>query len=223
MTAHSLAEVIRKGLDSRLDNVHTAMPCKVLAYDPTTMTVNCEPQVQRPIFDDDDVVVYEDLPALMNVPVAYLRGTSSQFAITWPLAPGDHVLVIFCEQDISGWRNTGGKSRPEYLRTHGLHSGIAIPCVGPNLDIIPAAAQPAMVITATELLLGSMAATMHVALAEMVSQRFGELYSVVAGWTPVANDGGAALKAAFTAGLTSLGWSTTGVAPIPGALTVKAV
>lgn len=97
--------------------------------------------------------------------------------VAWPgaWAAGDSCLVVFCEESFAKWFATGSVEQPEVLRRHGLH-GVCIPLVARGGQ-----------------------AVQFVALANLVDAQLAALKSAIAGWTPVPNDGGAALKAALTA------------------------
>lgn len=96
--------------------------------------------------------------------------------VLWPGAwsPGDTCLLVFCEESFAKWWDTSSVEPPEVLRRHGLHA-VCIP-------IVARAAQ----------------AVEFVALANLVDAQLDALKQAIVGWTPVASDGGAALKTALT-------------------------
>jgi hypothetical protein len=90
-------------------------------------------------------------------------------------ASGDRCLLVFCEESASKWFATGSVEPPEVLVRHGLHA-----------ICVPFGAAPGQ-------------AVQFVALANLVQAQLQALADAIAGWTPVPNDGGAALKLALTA------------------------
>lgn len=96
--------------------------------------------------------------------------------VAWPgaWAAGDSCLLVFCEESFSKWFDTGSVEQPEVLRRHGLHA-VCIP-------LVARAGQ----------------AVQFVALANLVNAQLAALKSAIADWTPVPNDGGAALKVKLT-------------------------
>ena len=138
----SLAEIMRLAMDSRLLDLHVALPCRVEKYDAATQTVEVFPMVRRALTDTDGGTQNEDLPILPNVPVLFPR--SANFSATWPISPGDFVLVIFCSSAIGTWRATGQLSDPIDLRRHDLSHAVAIPGVAPDSATIPTAADAAL-------------------------------------------------------------------------------
>jgi hypothetical protein len=140
MTTPTDAEIIFEAIDSRLLDVHTAIPCKVLSYNNSDQTADLQPQVKRAIRDENGNITSEALPILPDVPIAFPR--SKDFFISFPISEGDFVLCIFSESSIDAWRSQG-KARaplpsdgdlvaPGDARRHSLTGGVAIPCCYPN-------------------------------------------------------------------------------------------
>lgn len=121
-----------------------------------------------------------------------LESTLEQFAkvpdladvpVLWPgaWANGDKCLLVFSEEHFAKWFDTGSVEPPEVLQRHGLHA-LCIP-------LVAEAGQ----------------AVQFVALSNLVNAQFTALRNAFNAWTPVANDGGAALKTQLTS-LISGGW-----------------
>jgi len=127
------AETLRRVLDARLTDLHTALPGRVQSYDATTQTADIEPMIKRgvPTGGEEDEVALETLPVLPSVPILFPSG--GQCFVTFPLAVGDPVLIVFCERDTSQFRGTGAVSDPGVPTMHGLSGAVAIPCAfGPR-------------------------------------------------------------------------------------------
>lgn len=119
-------EFVRAWVEHALADVHTAMPARVQRYDATTQTADLVPLVRNAVELPDGTIAHEDLPVLPCVPVLWPR-TADHF-IAFALAPGDMVLVVFCESAIGHWRvGAGGITDPGDLRRHSLSHGVAIP------------------------------------------------------------------------------------------------
>ncbi len=101
--------------------------------------------------------------------------------VLWPgaWAAGDRCLVAFLEESAAKWLETGSVEAPDVQIRHGLH-----PVVLPFPSIEGQAVQ-------------------FVALGNLVAAQLADLKSAINGWTPVPNDGGAALKVALTSWLAS--------------------
>ncbi|MCH9837472.1 hypothetical protein K0U83_17545 [bacterium] len=127
------AETYRRILDARLTDLHTALPGRVRSYDAATQTADVEPMIKRgvPTGGEEDEVALEALPVLPSVPVLFPSG--GQCFVTFPLAVGDPVLLVFSERDTSHYRATGAVADPGVPTMHGLSGAVAIPCAfGPR-------------------------------------------------------------------------------------------
>jgi len=220
-TEPNLAEIIREALDARMNDLHVAMPAKVVSYDEATQTVEVQPMIRRAMLDTDGQPTHEELPNIPNVPVAFPR--SAAFQMTWPLAKGDPVLLVFNSSAIGQWRETGDLADPVDLRRHDLSYPVAFPNVGPNGDVAPTASD-AVVMTpvapATHVRVGGVSAQ-FVALESLVNARFKELADAILNAAVAPNDGGAALQTAAKLALTSSGWSGTLAPPTMAATKLK--
>jgi hypothetical protein len=120
-------------LDERERMLSKALPGTVVTYDTATKTCTVRPGVHRLVmstsdFDDDEI---EELPAIPNVPVLWPQGRGFAFTPSVGLLPGDPVLLICCDRDISGWLETGVPSAPDDARAHSWSSAVAIPGLVP--------------------------------------------------------------------------------------------
>lgn len=149
MATFTLEEVIRRALESRLEGVNTALPAEIVSYDASTSLAVVRPCVRVPRFDADGFVVsYEQIADVPGVPIAWPRGGAGGWSLTWPLSPGDGVLLVVSSRDPSGYREgQGGPGDPASLRLHGLSGAWAIPCVGPDAGALPPATSPDLVVS----------------------------------------------------------------------------
>lgn len=121
----TLAEVIRGAIDARLEDVHVAIPCVVESYDAAIQAVNAQPLIKGRYVDEDGTLVVERLPVLTGVPVVFPGANG--YRLTFPLAKGDTVLVVFSEASLDKWARHGGEVDPIDDRRHALSDAIAIP------------------------------------------------------------------------------------------------
>jgi hypothetical protein len=192
----TLSQVIEIGIDARLLDLHTALPGRVELYNPATQTADVRPVVQRAVTKSDGDVEHESLPVIPNVPVGWMRGGG--YSLQFPLSVGDHVWLIFSEAAMAQWRSTGSLSEPGDLRRHDLSYPIALPCIAPTSGVLaPVVGSEAVLDGPTQIRLGGLLAD-YVALSTLVTAQLNALKSAINGWTPVPNDGGAALKTALT-------------------------
>nr|DAS26437.1 MAG TPA: baseplate protein [Caudoviricetes sp.] len=102
-------------------NLHTALPAKVVSFDPAKQTVSLAIQIKMQLVDGSGA----DIPPLLDVPVSFPRGGG--FAVTFPLKAGDEGIAIFSERCIDGWWQNGSASIPLDFRLHDLSDAMFIP------------------------------------------------------------------------------------------------
>jgi hypothetical protein len=125
-----LTELLEEVIAARLAELHTAIPGTIKTYDAATQTAEVVVQVRAQTPKEDGSLQAEEAPVIPNVPVQWPRGGG--FALHFPLAAGDHVLLVFSEAAIGHWRETGQLADPGDLRRHSLAYPIAIPGIAPN-------------------------------------------------------------------------------------------
>ena len=121
-------EAFRLGLEGNRAGLWTALPGTVTAVDLDTQTVSVQPAVQARITEPGGASRLADLPLLVDVPIVWPRGGG--FALTFPVQPGDEVLVVFAARCIDAWWQSGGSAAPAEDRMHDLSDGFAI--LGPT-------------------------------------------------------------------------------------------
>lgn len=199
-------EVLNAAIAKRLLEVHTLMPGRILSYNPNERTAQVQPCPKRKFRGQDESV---PLPVLPRAPVAFPGGGG--MSITWPLLPNDDCLIGYAERSLEGWADTGGVYDPLVNRRHHLADGIVLPFIAVRSVELPASVSE-MTIGKSDgtALIKINLATGQISLASpIVKLNAGEalgtflttLHSAIAGWTPVPNDGGAALKLALAAWL----------------------
>ena len=119
-TTPTLEQVIRTAIESRLTEVHTALPAEILQYDAAKQIASVQISLQRKYTDGTLIKI----PVLNNVPVIHSRSSSS--IVHLPLKAGDHVLVIFAERSIDIWKTQGGHPDPQDARKHHYSDAVAI-------------------------------------------------------------------------------------------------
>ncbi len=186
MTTPTFAEMLRRAMDARLLDVHTAIPARVEAYDAATLSVDAQPLIKQAHEDENGDRVVEQLPVIPSVPVVFPG--SGGYRVTFPIVVGDLVLLVFSEASIDKWLETGGLVDPIDDHRHNISDAIAIP--GLRSFASPSAANTsALVIEGDDVRLGDDTGT-----AVALKSDLDSLKSIFNNWTPVANDGGGALK-----------------------------
>lgn len=132
MATPDLAEVLRQAIESRLADVHTCLPGRVVSYDRRTQQADVELVVRSAVEATDGGIVNESLPVLPAVPVMWPRGGGCSLQL--PLSAGDHVWVMFSEGAIGNWRVSGQTSDPGDIARHSLSYPVALPCAAPDTE-----------------------------------------------------------------------------------------
>jgi len=122
----SLETVIDVALTDLKTKFRVAMPARIETYDPIKQKANVQPLIQESFLDDEGNNVVESLPVISDVPVVFPRGGG--FYLTFPLAAGDHVLLICCDRSLDKFATGDGEETdPVDLRMHELTDCVAIP------------------------------------------------------------------------------------------------
>lgn len=209
------AEVAMAAIDSRWLDLHKAGPARVESYNASANTVTVTPVLWRQIPTDDGDYVAEALPQIPDVKIAWPR--AGGFAITFPIQPGDFVMLVFGDAPLGAWRQNGQPGDPGDPERHGLSGAMAIPGVYPDKQNITSPSTTNMVlgkigtaaaqieITPTGVNLGAGANDNVVTKADIAAIKL-----AISGAAVAPNDGGATLKANIIAAWpASVGSSTT--------------
>ena len=117
-------ESLRLALENAQANIWTAMPGIVTAVNLTAQTVSVQPAIQGVVSNPDGSTQATNLPVLVDVPIVWPR--AGGFALTFPIAAGDEVLVVFGSRCIDSWWQSGGVGAQAEARMHDLSDGFAI-------------------------------------------------------------------------------------------------
>lgn len=202
----SETDTLLAAIRAQLALVHTCLPGTIASYDEATQTATIAPAVKFKYRKADGTIENYAPPAIPKVPIAFPGGEG--WSITWPLAAGDPVTLVFAERSLDEWRTVRGSAHEARdVRRFDLTDAIAIPGGRSPADPLPAEGYDpaALVIRGTLIKLGSSAASDFVALSSLTDAALAQLAAVFDAWTPVPNDGGLALKTALAA-LLLAGW-----------------
>ena len=123
----SWADVILRAMDSRLCELHVALPGRVETYDPATQTADVKPMIQNVVREEAGTeLVPEELPVVPTVPVLFPR--AGAFFVSLPVKPGDFGMLVFNERSIDRFRAIGEDDPPGDNRCHSLAGATFLPC-----------------------------------------------------------------------------------------------
>lgn len=117
-------ESLRLAMESHQSKMWTAMPGIVGSVNFDAQTVSVQLAVKGSVSSADGANQLVNLPLLVDVPIVYPR--AGGFALTFPIAAGDEVLVVFGSRCIDSWWQSGAISAPAEYRMHDLSDGFAI-------------------------------------------------------------------------------------------------
>jgi phage baseplate assembly protein gpV len=119
MSMPEFVEAIESIIEEHLNNIHTAVPATVLSIDTATGLLTVQPKAQLKVSEKT-----VDYPIISGVPVVMPQSQSAGVEIAFPIAKGDSVLLVFSEQALDYWRDTGNDN---VEIKYGLSNAIAIP------------------------------------------------------------------------------------------------
>jgi hypothetical protein len=123
-------EVLRQAFAYFLGDTHTALPARVEEYYPDEQKIDAKPLIKRRVVGGDGSELLEELPIIPDVPVVFPR--NANFFLTFPLAAGDLVLLVFVERSLDKWlASTGEDTDPDEFRMHDLSDAVALPGLYP--------------------------------------------------------------------------------------------
>lgn len=129
-----LVDQINKTARKATDDMHTALPGEITAFDPGTCMASVQPKAKFKKPNGETM----DFPVISGVPVVFPQ--SEGVTIAWPIKAGDGCLVVFSESALDYWMY--GQETDTVLKFD-LSNAIAIPG-------LKAAGNPAMATACAE-------------------------------------------------------------------------
>ena len=121
----TLSDLLATVVESYVEDLHVALPCKIQSYDATKLIADVQPQIKRSVTKKDGTKAYESFPLIPSVPIAFPR--ANDWFLSLPLQAGDFVFVVCSERSLEDWRATGTESEPTDYRMHRLDGAVAFP------------------------------------------------------------------------------------------------
>lgn len=214
-----LAELLRAAAAGELSEVYTSIPGRIVRYEARKRRADVKPLVMRAYYNEAGERIVESLPVIPNVPVIFPG--AGGYRLTFPVVASDtngtlcalHFAMVSLDKWLSG---TGREVDPEVDHGHSITDAWAVPELLPFGS--PLSSEPTDhatmghdegpqihfrgdVITA-----GDEAGAEFASKANLVLERFEQLYNSIAVAGVVPNDGGAAFKQNLIDALNVLGW-----------------
>lgn len=113
----NLTQILKIGFDGLQNEIHTALPARVIKFNTKDNTVQVELMINQLSKNGKTLII----PPLDDVPVQFFRG--GDFVITTPIRSGDEGLCVFAERCIDGWFESSNKNTPLDFRLHDYSDG----------------------------------------------------------------------------------------------------
>lgn len=91
-----ISDTVKRGISG----IHTAMPGKVLAFDPAKCIATVQPAMKFKKPDGKTM----DFPQITGVPVVFPQGAGQNTAVAFPVKAGDGCLIVVAEQSLDYWQ-----------------------------------------------------------------------------------------------------------------------
>lgn len=195
-----------------MHDLRVAMPARVESYDGANQKVSVQPLIRDYFEGEDGALVWERLPVISNVPVAF--PTAGGIFLSLPIQAGDVGVVLITDRSLEKWLSAGGEVEPDDTRTHNLSDAVFYPGLKPfgaarqGVSTTAAALQVengvGVFVKAGKVGLGEEDPTDAVAMAQKVYDALNALKTAVgAAAVSPGPDGGASFKAGLSAALAS--------------------
>src|SRR5688572_21330520 len=116
MSDLSLTTILEMAIGGKLAGVRVALPGRVVSYDADLQQVNAQILIKDGYEAETSERRPSAPPQVNDVPVQFKRGGG--YSETFPLEPGDPVLLVFCSSSIARWKPRGGLVDPGDDRHH---------------------------------------------------------------------------------------------------------
>jgi hypothetical protein len=137
----TLSSVIRRAVEEGAADLHVSLPGRVeKVVDADKGIVDVKPLVSDRVEVAGELRVIS-VPVVTNVPLMWPGG--SRGGITWDIAVGDTVLLVFSDRSLDRWLAMSGEVDPEDPRRHALSDAVAIPGLRSFKEAVGGAAHPA--------------------------------------------------------------------------------
>lgn len=116
---------LRQLVEAHLVETWTALPAIVVSS--TGNVASVRPAIPRILRDEDGNLTQQDIAVIADCPIQWPQGGGA--CMTFPLAEGDEVLLVFACRDIDGWWQTGAVAQGTTSRIHDMSDAFVIPGV----------------------------------------------------------------------------------------------
>lgn len=116
-------ELYRKMMNEQITGLRVASPGIIESFNPANQTAVVQLAIREKI-NINGSLEWAEIPPLPDVPVVVLGGGG--YSITFPISAGDECLVVFGDNCMDAWWQSGGVQNQVDKRRHDLSDGYAI-------------------------------------------------------------------------------------------------
>ena len=121
----TFASVFAAQLAAHSDQLFTSFAGRIIEYNATDRSAVVQPVGLRSYEDESGKRKTEPYPTIPGVPVLFQGGNGG--GMTFPLIPGDGVLIVFLKGSIDQWLALDGDPDPRNDRAHDYSDAVAVP------------------------------------------------------------------------------------------------
>ena len=129
-TTPTMIQLLELVINSKLADLHVALPGEIVEYDAGTNQASVQPQIKRRFESTMELV---SLPILNNVPVVFPRSGDSH--LVFPVKSGTTGQILFNERSLDAWQQAGRDVDPDDFRRHDLNDAVFLPGLSPQTDL----------------------------------------------------------------------------------------
>lgn len=113
--------------EAMASEIHTAIPARIEKYDAARQLADVKPTLIQVFADDEGKDMPVEHPVLTDCPVAFPQGGGA--FLSFPLKPGDTVLLVCAQRSLDAWLETDGKTPidPGDYRRHHISDAVVYP------------------------------------------------------------------------------------------------
>jgi len=127
-------EMYRRMGENNAYDLRVASPGIIQSFDPVTQTATVQLAIREKMNIDGNIS-HEEIPSLLDVPVFMPR--AGGYCLTMPVEKGDECLVIFGDNCMDAWWQSGGVQNQLEKRRHDLSDGYALIGIWSQPRVIP--------------------------------------------------------------------------------------
>lgn len=120
----SLAELLARAMDVRLDDIETGVVAQIVAFDAARGTCDARPVNKRVTKDETGARVVKSDVVISGIPVQFPGGGEAE--ITFPVRVGDYCMLLVNSTSLDRWKTTGGEVEPRDPRRFDLQDCVAL-------------------------------------------------------------------------------------------------